>query len=127
MCLTLAYYTLSFQVKYLPGDIFDNLITTGISEIAATFVTGLAYTYLGVALGFTSSYVSAMVGVLGLIFMPGSHPLLLSGFLFALRVGLNTGLNLVYFVNYDVFPTLFTSSAFGICNFAARLSTIIAP
>ena len=58
-------------MKYLPGDIFDNLITTGVSEIAATFVTGLAYTYLGVALGFTASYVSAMLGVLGLIFLPG--------------------------------------------------------
>lgn len=124
---SLCYTTLSFQVKYLPGDIFDNLLTTGISEIFATFATGYAYTYLGTTHGFTVSYASAIIGVFGLLFLGYSYPSFVPVFLFLLRVGLNMGINLFGFMNVNVFPTVFTASAIGICNFFARLATIFAP
>lgn len=114
-------------MKYLPGDIFDNLITAGISEIFATFATGYAYTYLGTTHGFTASYLSAIFGVFGLLFLGYRYPTFVPVFLFALRVGLNMGLNLFGFMNVNVFPTVFTASALGICNFFARLATIFAP
>ena len=43
------------------------------------------------------------------------------------KFGISGGFTIVYVCNSDVFPTLFCSTAIGICNFASRLLTIFAP
>lgn len=122
-----AYYIIDFQIKYQPGDIYTNLVAQAFSEFTATFVCGLLYKKFGIRFSFSLSYVFAIVGSVSLIMFAEDYLEFVPYFLFLLRVGLNTGLCLVYFVNADVFPTLFTGSAFGICNFFGRGLTILAP
>jgi hypothetical protein len=43
------------------------------------------------------------------------------------KFGVAGAFNLVYISNADVFPTLFCATAMGICNFFARVVTIMAP
>ena len=41
--------------------------------------------------------------------------------------GIASSFNLVYVVHSDIFPTLFSATAMGICNFVARIMTCFAP
>lgn len=43
------------------------------------------------------------------------------------RIGISSLFTLIYFANADIFPTLFAATAMGICNFSARIFTILAP
>ncbi len=44
-----------------------------------------------------------------------------------LKIGMGASFDLVYLANVDVFPTMFSGSAVGICNFIGRACTIMAP
>ena len=48
-------------------------------------------------------------------------------FIMIAKLGVCGTFNLVYIGNIDLFPTLFCSTAMGICNFFARLVSIAAP
>lgn len=104
-CTSLSYYTLSFLVKYMPGDIYENIITLGFSEMVATFVSGIIYSKFGIIKSFSIAHILTIVGSIGVIFTAQIG--FLTSYLFILRVGLDTGFILVYFGNADVFPTLF--------------------
>lgn len=43
------------------------------------------------------------------------------------KFGVSSGYCIVYAATMDLFPTLFTATAFGICNFIACIMTILAP
>lgn len=43
------------------------------------------------------------------------------------RIGISSLFNLIYVSNVDLFPTLFAATAMGICNFLARIFTILSP
>jgi len=43
------------------------------------------------------------------------------------KFGIASMFNIVYIANAHIFPTLFSATALGVCNFAARLATIFAP
>ena len=44
-----------------------------------------------------------------------------------LKMGMGASFDLVYLANVDVFPTMFSGSAVGICNFIGRACTTMAP
>ena len=44
-----------------------------------------------------------------------------------LRMGMGASFDLLYLANVDVFPTMFSGSAVGICNFIGRACTTMAP
>ncbi len=44
-----------------------------------------------------------------------------------LRMGMGASFDLLYHANVDVFPTMFSGSAVGICNFIGRAGTTFAP
>jgi len=48
-------------------------------------------------------------------------------FVLMARFGLASSFVSLYIANADVFPTLFSATAFGACNFVARFATSFAP
>jgi hypothetical protein len=42
-----TYYMVGFYVKYIPGDVFQNVIFSSISEALACFATGFVADYFG--------------------------------------------------------------------------------
>lgn len=48
-------------------------------------------------------------------------------FVIITKIGISGSFVTVYLCMVDIFPTLFLASAFGFCNFLARVLTIIAP
>jgi hypothetical protein len=71
--VSFCYYMVSFQIKYLPGDIYTNGIASSISEILAYFCSGLVYRYLKIRLSFCVSFAVGLVGGLLILFLGSSH------------------------------------------------------
>ena len=47
--------------------------------------------------------------------------------IFLSRFGIAMSQTLIYFVNQEVFPTMFVSFSFSVCNFVTKVAVIIAP
>jgi hypothetical protein len=62
-----AFYLLSFQLKYLPGDIYSNSIATTFAEIMGITLAGLMYRYVGLKLSFIVPYLIAVFGAILII------------------------------------------------------------
>ena len=62
-----------------------------------------------------------------MMFFADDYQIMVPFFISVLRIGVGGVFALVYLANVDVFPTLFTGSALGICNFFARISNILSP
>lgn len=73
--------------------------------------------------------IAAVGGVSILIFMTfPSDSILLYGLLILIaKFGISAAFNIVYCSNAEMFPALFTVTAFGISNFFARSCTFFAP
>lgn len=69
----------------------------------------------------------SVIGALLMVILATEYIYLVPVFLTILRIGIAGSFNLAYLANVDVFPTLFSGSAIGICNFFARICTTLAP
>ena len=61
-CCVFAFYLLSFQLKYLPGDIYSNSIATTFAEIMGITLAGIMYRYVGLKLSFIVPYSVSVFG-----------------------------------------------------------------
>lgn len=59
-----TYYLISFQLKYLKGDMFVNGIVSSVSEILAVTFSGIFLSFLGFTRTLTISYAIAFTGML---------------------------------------------------------------
>ena len=115
------FYLMSFQVKYLGGDIFQNTVITSISQTVAAIFGGVLYQKLGVKRTFALSFLLSMIGSTYLLH--DNSPL----FILLARFGCSSCFCIVYLANADIFPPKFASTVFGLCNTASRILTITAP
>jgi hypothetical protein len=122
-----SYYMIVFKLKYLPGDIFENSLASGLSEFISLTSAGFLYTRLGIKMSFVVLFGLAVLGGT-LILTLGEHDLtMMPIFVTVAKIGISGGFTLVYVSTVDVFPTLFCATAIGLCNFLARIVTILAP
>jgi hypothetical protein len=65
-----TYYMVGFYIKYIPGDIYINVILSGIAEAIMTFSSGIFANQLGTKFTLCASF--AMGGIFGmaLVFVP---------------------------------------------------------
>ncbi len=113
-------------MKYLKGNVYTNIMTSSVSDIVGTGLSAIFYEKFGVKSAFLICLVFAIVGGVAILLfnnLTGWMPLFI---LFA-KLGVSSTFNLVFLANADLFPTLFSATAIGICNFFARLSTTAAP
>lgn len=58
-----TYYMVGFYIKYIPGDIYTNVIVAGIAEATITMASGFIANRIGTKLTLVSSF--AIGGVFG--------------------------------------------------------------
>ena len=122
----MSYWIMSFEMKYLAGNIYDNLITSSVADIIGTFVSLILYEKFGMKQSFLICLSLSILGGLMMLNWRNSStwmPL----FLFFAKLGSASTFNLCFISNTDIFPTLFTTTALGICDFSAKILSIGAP
>ena len=120
------YYTLTFYLKYFPGNLFTNSLFFACSDL-------LAFVFAGMLLYFTSvrfairvgSAFAAIGGFLYLFLSP--HAALIPFIVCFSRVGQSTIFNITLISVSRLFPTLFTANAYGIVNFCGHSVACLAP
>jgi hypothetical protein len=113
----------------LNDNVTINACSFGVSTLVAIATSNVIYLKIGLRASFFFLFLSSSCGGL-LILVWGYNSD--SDALFAVLVvmasfGVVACFNLVYASHSATFPTLFSGTAMGICNFAARVATIFAP
>ena len=80
---------------------------------------GIRYAYL-------FSFFLATTGAI-LILLFGHNMTLMPAFIVLTKLGVEGGINLFFIATAELFPTLFTATAFGICNFTLRIVCLAMP
>jgi hypothetical protein len=101
-------------------------MTSSLSDIFGTFLSAVFYEKYGVRIAFLICISFTLVGGLMIIFLHTFTSFMPVFIMFA-KIGTSSTFNLVFLANSDLFPTLFSATAIGICNFFARILTISAP
>lgn len=123
---TFNYYMINFYLKYAGGDLYVNVILSTISENIAYNAGSLIQSKMGTKKGFMFNLIISMSFGLPLILWDDT-PWVIMVWVFCSRFGVAASFTLVYYVNQEIFPTLFVPFSFTVCNFAARLVAIAAP
>jgi MFS-type transporter involved in bile tolerance (Atg22 family) len=121
------YYLINFQLKYIDGDIYANSIVSSVSEVIAYLVCGALYEKIGAKVSFIGSFIIAIIGSIFLIIFDDEKykafvPIMVLGSKF----GISSSFNAVYLAN-SIFPPIYATTTFGLCNFFARFASIVAP
>jgi OCT family organic cation transporter-like MFS transporter 4/5 len=129
MVSSFDYYMISFQLKYIKGDIYINTAASSFSEVIAYAVGGSMMAYLGIRKSFIISF---MVGVLGSLLLIFVNPadvdkIVLAVFVLASKFGVSATFVMVYIVTPAIFPPAYSATVLGICNIFARGISILSP
>lgn len=124
---TFCFYLISFQMKYLPGNIFLSTIVSSVADVPMSVVGGLLYNRFGVNKTMPLFFSIALVGSLSLIFFGGLSNISDSLMIMLTKVGIATPLFLCYLTNSSLFPSIYAGTAFGVCNLGAKIVAIFAP
>ena len=125
--VSFCYYMVSFQLKYLPGNIYNNGMASSGSELLAYALSGVVYKFLKIRLSFVFSFSVGLFGGLLILFLGKKDESWMPIFVIFAKFGISMGFALVYIATEQLFPTLFCATAFGICNLFSRGLSIGAP
>jgi len=125
--VSFSYYMIIFQLKYIPGNVFINNMTSSLSEMVANILAGFLYKYLRVRVSLIVCFSSALVGGALILFLGVEDVDWIPVFITFAKGGIAAAFTIIYIASAELFPTLFTATALGICNFFARFLTILAP
>lgn len=130
-----SFYFIEFYMKYVPVDsIYLLAMLIGVSDVAASiafrgliqYVSSkkiILFSYLGLAL------VSLVFALMMWVMSPLSakEKLILTVFIFVMRLFSSTSFIGVYYANNEYFPALFKGGIFAVTNIGARLSAALSP
>mmetsp|Transcript_12965 Transcript_12965/g.17466 ORF Transcript_12965/g.17466 Transcript_12965/m.17466 type:complete len:218 (+) Transcript_12965:944-1597(+) len=118
----------SFEMKYLEGDIFINSYTAALAETIAKLGAGVVLVQLGTKPLFAAAFLIAFAGSLNLLNLTeGSDPFLASVFIMMTKFGVSMGWVAACMCLIELFPASLVATAFGLCNVAAKLVCMVAP
>jgi len=129
---------LTFRLKYFPGNIYWNGLLSATSDLIGTIISGFVFSYLGAIKNFQISFAVATIGgILMYAYLKLTHyyehppsndaSLLYGLFILISKLGTCGAFNGIYCCFSEMFPPLFSVTAFGIANFFARFSSFFAP
>ena len=124
--VSFSYWLVNFQIKYIRGNVYTNSMTSSIADNIGTVLSAILYDKFGVRIAFLTCLVFTLSGGAAILLFH-SVASWMPFFIMIGKMGTSSTFNLVFLSNSDLFPTLFSATAMGICNFFARLSTIAAP
>jgi len=103
-----------------------NNIGSSVSEVIAYIVSGAVYDRIGPKISFVGSFVIAIIGSLLYITLSAKYPSAIFYMIISSKFGISSSFNVVYLAN-SLFPATYSSTTFGLCNFVARLASMLAP
>jgi hypothetical protein len=121
------FYLISFQLKYIKGDVFVNTFVSAGSELPAIIIGGLMYQKVGLRFTLCLFFCIALSGSICLLILSDLREDLIPIFILLAKAGVSGTFNLCYLANAQIFPAIFAGTAFGFCNIGAKLATILAP
>ena len=122
-----SYYMIGLYVKYIPGDIFTNIIIASISEASSCLISGFVANRIGTKS--TMIYCFLIGGLFGtaIIYVPVDASLMIITCLLLTKFGVSSALNLCFLVTSEYFPVEISSTVFGWCGITSRVVSILAP
>jgi hypothetical protein len=127
MTTAFAYYLIAFELKYLGGSIYINAVITSLSEIAGKLSAGVVMVKIGLRPLYLFSFGFAAIGTACIIAWPSASQFQLGIFLLLTRFGASMALAGTSLGTVLIIPTQLVTTVMGICNFFARLLTMLAP
>ena len=128
VAIAFGSYLLSFEIKYLPGNLYMNVVMSTVADLISTFFATAQYERLGLKKSFYIGLLLSMAGCLMLLISEGYDSQAVHAIcLFICKFGLTFTFMINYLSIVQLFPTLFSGTASGICNFVGRLATIGSP
>ena len=122
-----GHYLISYQLKYIRGNIFINGIVSSVSECAGYLLAGILFKKVGLKATLTLSYSITLTGILCLLLTSTTNQFWLSIFILGAKFGISISFNIAFIGTYHLFPPSIIGTAFGICGVFGRVSTIFAP
>ena len=125
----IPFYIADAQKDSNHSNVYEKMLSAFLAEILANvlclFVTKLLSLKTGI-IGFCCMIFVSTAILLALKFNDGSSSIELI-LLFTTNFGVNCVFSMCYLINPELFPTLFLSTAYGICNISCRFITIFSP
>ena len=124
-----GFYLINFELKYLPGSVFFNVLMSTAAEIIAKPIAFTAISNLGVKKSYMLCFAIGVLGTILILLTDGrfESKLVIGLCLFLAKLGIASTFIVNYLSLEKLFPTLFCATAAGFCNFLARLATIFSP
>lgn len=133
-------YMLCFTIKYFPGTIAVNGFFRAVGEFAGYLSASYVYQIFGVRRCFVYNFTISSIAAIAMcfyqykldIFNPMRTDSESGSILFPILVmfaqfGTSACFNACFMSGLDLFPVLFSGTAFGFCNFLARFFTFFSP
>ena len=124
MVASFGYYLINFYEKYIEGNIFVNNALGSIAEPIAFIGSGVLLSCFRMKRLMIASFMIPIVFALTLF---SDAQWVIAFAVFMAKLGNAAAFSLVFLANSALFPPLFISTCFGVCNIGARLVTILAP
>ena len=122
------YYLITFYTKYIPGNIFVNMIVASLSEFFSTIITGAIVSKLGPKLAFTVAYSLCGVACAFLWLAEARERVQdIPSIILVAKFGICSAFSMLYMNTLLYFPNKFMGRVFGMCNVFARFVTIMSP
>jgi Na+/melibiose symporter-like transporter len=122
---TVCFYIIGFYIKYIPGNVYSNIIIISIADALSSLGAGIVATRIGAKKTLFISFSLAAIAGTGLIFSTETFSIMF--FVLITRYGINSAFTLCYIITADYFPSIVSSQVFGLCNVFSRFSTIMSP
>ena len=120
------FYTITFFMPYVPGDVFLNTTYSISSEIISNIASGVIFNHLGVKYSFIVGYALASIGSL-LIATTTSEGHRMGFFVLFAKLGIGYTFNVAYISTPRFFPANITATVWGLLNVVARFIAVVAP
>jgi len=91
------YYLITFQLKYIEGDVYINTLVSSLSDLPARLLCAMVYKSIGLTRTFTLAFVISLIGGLALLLV--HHPSLIPIFILLAKSGVSASFNICYLAN----------------------------
>ena len=126
--VSFSYYLLNFYMKYIPGNVYVNTIVASIAEAVSHFITLCLFKLLGARNSIIT--VNVVTGVATTVLWLAEVKRFIKEvpfFILLAKFGVVSFFTLMYLGTLVYFPSRYLGAVFGVCNTAARATTILAP
>jgi hypothetical protein len=127
MCCSLTFFGINQYIGLLQGNLYLNVILSAASLAPALVIVVIGTLYLKRKVCVFTSFSTAAVSLLVLMFIPKDKSALILTFAIIGQIGAYTSFVLIYLFTSEVFPTVIRNSAMGFSSTFGRIGGFIAP